>query len=118
MAKHGKKRYTSDLTDRQWRIVEPLIPPAKSGGRPREVSMREVINGILYRVKNGCSWENLPKDFPAAKTVYHYFREWALDGSWERIHAALRTLVRRKAGRNDTPTARTGTGRNSCFLLS
>lgn len=105
MSNHGNKRYTSDLTDKQWRIIEPLIPPEKFGGRPREVAMREVINGILYRVKNGCSWKNLPKDFPAAKTVYHYFREWGLDGTWERVHACLRTLVRRKAGKSDMPTA-------------
>jgi putative transposase len=100
-----KKRYTSDLTNQQWAIIRPLIPPAKPGGRPRETDIREVLNGIFYRLKNGCSWENLPKDFPPNKTVSRYCREWTLDGTIEEIHATLRAMVRKKAGKSETPTA-------------
>jgi len=100
-----KKRYTSDLTNAQWAIIQPLIPPAKPGGRPREANIREVLNGIFYRLKNGCSWENLPKDFPPTKTVSRYCRDWTLDGTIEAIHAALRAQVREKAGKAPTPTA-------------
>ena len=63
MSRQGEKRYTSDLTPRQWEQIKPLIPPARPGGRPRTVNIREVLNGIFYRLKNACSWENLPKDF-------------------------------------------------------
>ena len=68
--KRQQRRYTSDLPNQQWAIIEPLIPAAKKGGRPREVDIREVLNAIFYRLKNGCTWENLPKDFPSHKTVY------------------------------------------------
>lgn len=99
MALGKRKRYTSDLTDGQWRIIEPLLPPAKPGGRPRTVNIREVLNGIFYRLKTGCSWENLPKDFPACKTVFDYYRKWSLDGVIEVIHNTLREKVRLKAGK-------------------
>jgi putative transposase len=82
-----------------------LIPEVKKGGRPRTTDIREVLNGIFYRLKNACSWENLPKDFPPHKTVSRYHREWSLDGTTEKLHAALRTLVRQKAGKAETPTA-------------
>ncbi len=100
-----KKRYTSDLTTAQWLVIKPLIPEAKPGGRPRSTNIREMLNGIFYRLKNACSWGNLPKDFPPNKTVSRYHREWTLDGTFEKIHAALRTMVRQKAGKADTPTA-------------
>ena len=100
-----KKRYTSDLTEAQWRIIAWLIPPAKTGGRPRTSNIREVLNGIFYRLKTGCSWENLPKDFPPHKTVSRYHREWTLDGTIEKIHAVLRGMVRKQAGKAETPTA-------------
>ena len=103
--KAKKKRYTSDLSDKQWKVIEPLLPAAKPGGRPRTSNIREVLNGMFYRLKNACSWENLPKDFPPHKTVSRYHREWTLDGTIETIHSALRTLVRQKAGKVDTPTA-------------
>lgn len=99
------QRYTSDLADQEWEILEPLIPAAKTGGHPRTTDIREVINGILYRLKNGCSWKNLPTDFPPYKTVFHYYREWALDGTIEQIHDTLRRQVRTKAGRTETPSA-------------
>jgi putative transposase len=100
-----KKRYSSDLTDEEWEILEPLIPVAKAGGHPRTTDIREVISGILYRLKNGCSWENLPTDFPPCKTVFHYYREWVLDGTIEQIHDKLRREVRMRAGRTETPSA-------------
>jgi transposase len=100
-----KKRYGSDLTTAQWLVLKPLIPKEKSGGRPRTVNIREVLNGILYRLKNGCTWENLPKDFPNHKTVFDYFRKWTLDGTIEKIHDALRRAVRIAAGKEETPTA-------------
>jgi putative transposase len=103
--KGKRKRYTSDMSDKQWAVIREMIPEAKPGGRPREVNIREVLNGIFYRLKNGCTWENLPKDFPNCKTVFDYFRKWSLDGTIESIHAALREKVRKKAGKKEQPTA-------------
>jgi putative transposase len=97
--------YPSDLTDAQWRRLEPLIPAAKPGGRPRRADMREVVNAVLYVARNGVTWRALPHDFPPWRTVYHYFRAWRLDGTWESIHDALRDLVRTQAGRATSPSA-------------
>jgi putative transposase len=85
--------------------LEPLIPPAKPGGRPRTVDMREVINAICYVDRTGCQWRALPRDFPPWSTVWTYFRTWRNDGAWERIHTALREQVRVKQGREPTPSA-------------
>ncbi len=100
-----RPQYPSDLTDRQWRLLEPLIPPAKAGGRPRSAAMREVVNAILYVLRNGVVWRALPREFPPWKTVYHYFRAWRRDGTWEAIHTALREHLRRADGRNPSPSA-------------
>ncbi len=100
-----RKPYPSDLTDAQWAILEPLIPPAKPGGRPREVDMREVINGILYILRTGAGWRHLPHDFPPHQTVYEYYNAWRKDGSWERMHTTLRERVRQRDGREPTPSA-------------
>src|SRR5215217_5088101 len=100
-----RARYPTDLTDRQWRLLEPLVPAAKPGGRPRSADMREVIDAILYVLRNGIVWRALPHDFPPWKTAYHYFRAWRLDGTWEAIEAALREEVRRGDGRAATPSA-------------
>ena len=97
--------YPSDLSDAQWSIIAPLIPPAWPGGRYRSVDMREVINGILYLIRTGCSWRQLPHDLPPWGTVHYYYRRFRLDGSWKRIHDKLREKVRRKAGRKPTPSA-------------
>jgi putative transposase len=97
--------YPSDLTDAQWRLIEKLIPRAKPGGRPRSVNMREVVNGILYLVRTGCSWRQLPHDFPPWGTVHYYYRRFRLDGAWQKIHDALRNKVRRAAGRKVSPSA-------------
>lgn len=99
------ERYATDLTDREWAILEPLIPPAKEGGRPRRINMREVVNGIFYLLKTGCQWRMLPKDFPNWKTVNDYFSKWRKDGTWQRINDALREQVRSKAGRDKSPSA-------------
>ncbi len=97
--------YPSDLTDAQWRRLAPRLPGAKPGGRPRAVDLREVVNAILYVLRNGIIWRALPHDFPPWPTVYWYFRPWRLDGTWAAIHAALRAEVRRADGREATPTA-------------
>jgi putative transposase len=97
--------YPSDLTDRQWSIIEPLIPPAEPGGRERSVDMREVVNAILYLNRSGCSWRMLPHEFPPWGTVHYYYRRFRLDGSWQLIHDRLREKVRRKAGKKPTPSA-------------
>jgi len=99
------KRYASDLTDQEWVILEPLIPAAKPGGRPRKVEMREVLNGIFYLLKTGCQWRMLPKEFPHWKTVNDYFSKWRQDGTWQRLNDALREQVRVQAGRQPTPSA-------------
>jgi transposase len=100
----ARARYPTDLTDRQWRRLEPHVPPPKPGGRPRSADMREVVNAILYVLRNGIVWRALPHDFPPWKTVYHYFRRWRLDGTWDAIHAALREEVRSADGREATPS--------------
>jgi transposase len=102
---HSRQGYPSDLTDQEWTILEPLIPPAKPGGRPRSVDMREVLNAICYVDRTGCQWRALPHDFPPWPTVWTYFRTWCNDGTWERIHTALREQVRVKQGREPTPSA-------------
>jgi putative transposase len=99
------KRYPSDLTDDEWAILEPLIPPPKPGGRHRSVDMREVVNGIFYVLRGGIPWRFLPKEFPPWKTVYHYFRLWRLDGTWEMLNTRLRERVRSQSGREATPSA-------------
>lgn len=101
----GRKRYPSDLTDEQWRVLEPLIPPEKHGGRHREVDMREIVNAILYMIWTGCPWRQLPHDLPPWGTVWDYFRLWRIDGTWTRIHDNLREMVRVKAGREAQPSA-------------
>jgi len=100
-----EKRYPSDLTDKEWEIIAQLIPQAKSGGRPREVNIREVANAIFYMVKGGMVWRMLPKDFPCWQTVYNYYREWKNDGIIENIHKILREKVREKEGKEKTPSA-------------
>ena len=96
--------YPTDLTDDQWALVEPMIPPS-AGGRPRKTDVRAVANAIFYRLRSGCSWRLLPKDFPPFQTVYEFYRNWRRDGTVERIHDALREAVRRQAGRDPQPTA-------------
>jgi putative transposase len=97
--------YPPDLTCHQWDCINDLIPPANAGGRPRTLDLRHVINAILYVVVGGIPWRMPPKDYPAWKSVYHSFRQWRDDGTWQHIHDTLRAAVRRKAGRHTQPTA-------------
>jgi putative transposase len=97
--------YPSDLTDAQWAILGPSIPPEHELGRPRETDLREVINAIFYRSRNGCTWRALPRDFPPWRTVYNYFQKWRDDGTWASLNDTLRGEVRRRAGREPTPSA-------------
>lgn len=97
--------YPTDLTNRQWDCIKDLLPAPKPGGRPRSLDMRQVINAILYIVVTGAQWRMLPKDYPNWKSVYHYFRAWRDDGTWQRLHDTLRAAVRRKHGKHKHPTA-------------
>jgi len=100
-----RRQYPTDLTDEQWHILEPMIPPEKHGGRHRTVNMREVVNAILYILRTGCQWRNLPHDFPPWGTVSWYFWLWCNDGTWARMHDKLREMVRVEAGREKEPSA-------------
>jgi len=97
--------YPSDLTDEQWQLIAPLLPPAKPGGRPRSVDLREVINGIFYLNRSGCAWRMLPHEFPPWGTVHYYARQWRLNGVWEPVMTRLRERVREEADRAPTPSA-------------
>ncbi len=101
----SRRSYLSDLTDAQWEVLAPLLPPANPRGHPRTVDLREVINGILYVLRGGIPWRLLPHDLPPWGTVWWYFRKWRLDGTWERIHDTLQPKVREMEGREPTPSA-------------
>lgn len=100
-----RKRYSSDLSPLQEELIKDYIPPAKPGGRPREVDMIEVLNAIFYVLVNGVPWRNLPGEFPPWGTVYHYFNQWRKEGVWEKIHEQLKTIVRVMEGRHPSPSA-------------
>ncbi len=100
-----REPYPSDLSDAEWQILKPLIPPAKPGGRPRNTDMREVLNGVFYELRGGCAWRMLPHDLPPWQTVYHYFRQWKGDGTWGRMNQELRTKLRKADGREAEPSA-------------
>lgn len=101
----SKLRYPSDLTDEEWKLVEPLIPPGKRGGGKRTVIMREVVNGLMYILSTGCQWSAIPKDLPPKSTVYDYFDLWSWDGTLDRMHAVLYAECREQASREASPTA-------------
>jgi putative transposase len=96
--------YSTDLTDREWAVLRPLLPPAKPGGRPRSSDLRLIVDAICYVLRSGCAWRLLPRDFPPWSTVSDYFRKWRNAGVWERLNAALRAQVRLLAGRQPTPS--------------
>jgi transposase len=98
-------RYPSDLTEAEWQLIEPLIPPAKRGGGKRTVVMREVVNGVMYVLSTGCQWRYIPKDLPPRSTVNGYFCRWSWDGTLARIHDALYIQCREQAEREISPTA-------------
>lgn len=95
----------TDLTDDAWRVLEPLIPPAKPGGRPRGVDTREIMNASRYQLRSGGAWRLVPHEFPPWPTVYASFRRWEADGTWERIAGALRRDLRMALGRRAAPSA-------------
>jgi putative transposase len=95
MDRTTREPYSTDLTDEQWAVLEPLLPAAKPGGRPREVDLREVMNTLLYQSRSGCQWELLPHDLVAKSTAYEYFAAWRKDGTWQRLVDALRATVRK-----------------------
>ena len=101
----SKLRYPSDVTDEEWALVAPLIPPPKPGGNKRTRDMREVVNGLMYVLSTGCQWRAIPKDLPPRSTVYDYFDRWDHDGTVQRLHYALFVQCREQAGREASPTA-------------
>jgi len=100
----SKLRYPSDLTDVEWTLIKPLIPPAKRGGNKRTVVMREVINGLMYILSTGCQWRAIPKDLAPRSTVNRYFSRWTYDGTLDRIHHTLYVACRERADRDASPT--------------
>jgi putative transposase len=102
-----RKPYPTDLTDDQWEIFETVLPPARPGGRPRGVDLREVINALLYQNRTGCQWDMLPHDFPPKSTVYEYFAAWRDDGTWQRIVEVLRKGLRGMEAPSKEPTPST-----------
>jgi putative transposase len=100
-----RKAYQTDLSDAEWGCLEPHLPVPNATGRPKLHNTREILNAVFYVLKSGCAWRLLPHDFPPWKTVYHYFRQFRLDGTWERMHAALRKRVRVRIKRDPQPSA-------------
>ncbi len=98
-------RYPSDVTDQEWALISPLIPPAKRGGRKRTVEVREVVNGIMYVLSTGCQWRAVPKGFPSRTTLFTYFDLWRYEGVIDKIHHALCVQCREKVGKEASPTA-------------
>lgn len=98
------KRYESDLTDDEFKILEALLPKAFDDGRPRKYSIREIVNGIFYVEKTGCQWRMLPKDFPKWRSVYGYFYKWSKNGLWERINLELVKSFRKNLGKQEKPS--------------
>jgi len=100
-----RQPYSTDLSDAEWSCLEPHLPAPEATGRPRVYPLREILNAIFYVVRSGCSWRLVPHDFPPWRIVYHYFRRFRLDGTWERLHAALRERVRVHLKRDPQPSA-------------
>ena len=100
-----RRAYPTDLSDADWALLAPLIPPVKPGGRPARHTRRELLNAIAYWVRAGCAWRLLPHDLPPWQTVYHYFRTWRREGRWAQILTVLRERERIRQGRDPTPSA-------------
>jgi len=101
----ARKAYDTDLSDKEWGVIEPYVPQPKEGGRPPTHERREIMNAIVYVLRSGCAWRLMPPDLPPWKTVYDYFRQGRLDGTWERINGALREKLRITLGREAEPSA-------------
>ena len=99
------RRYPTDLSEKEWGLLEPYLPAPKWRGRPRLHSPRQILNAVFYVLKTGCQWRMLPREFPPWKTVFHYFRAWRLDGTWERLNRAMRERLRAQLGRDPQPSA-------------
>jgi transposase len=97
--------YPTDLSDHEWALIQHLVPEAKPGGRPEAYPKREILNAIFYLLRSGCSWRMLPHDLPPWRIVYHYFRTWRQDGTWQVMHDLLRGDVRVAAGKHRQPSA-------------
>jgi putative transposase len=103
---HKKRLYTSDMTDKQWQVIQTLLPLERKGpGRPIELDMRQTVNAIFYIVRTGCQWQNLPKDYPNYNSVYYHYRKWCKDNTWQQVNTILRKKDRQRQGRNEDPTA-------------
>jgi putative transposase len=100
-----QRAYPSDVTDEQWELLRPVLARNGTGGRPRTVDLREVVNAIFYLVRTGCQWRSLPHDFPHPSSVRYYFDKWRADGTWPELNDVLRAQVRVAAGREPEPTA-------------
>ena len=98
-----RKAYPSDVSDAEWQMIEALLPAAQPIGRPREVDLREIVNGIFYILREGCSWRALPHDLPPWQTVYNYFQHWQRLGVWQKIRKQLRYQVRERINKTDYP---------------
>ena len=106
--KRAHDRYPSDLTDGEWELIEPFLPPAKSGGRPRSTDLRDVMDAILFMASSGCQWRMLPKCFPPLSTVQHYFYDWRDNGLWQRINTILVMSARELENREVSSSAKCG----------
>jgi putative transposase len=102
---NSRQAYPTDLNDTEWGLIEPSLPPPSRTGRPREHSRREILKAIFYIVRSGCAWRLLPHDPPPWKTVYTYFRQWRVDGTWQRLNTRLRQAVRQQQQRHPQPSA-------------
>ncbi len=100
-----RKPYPTDLSDDEWKYIEPHVPAPKERGRPRIHSLRDILDAIFYVLRSGCQWRLLPHDFPRWPTVYYYFRKWRIDGTWERVNQAIRERLRVRLKRNPQPSA-------------
>ena len=105
MAATARKPYPSDLSDEQWAILEPLLPPPVKAGAPRKTDSREVLDAIVYVLSTGCAWSALPHEFPPEGTVRDYFHQWRRNGLWQQVHDTLRRRVREAAGKEPEPSA-------------
>lgn len=100
-----RKAYPSDVTDKEWSIIEPFMPSEYEDGVERKYDYREIINGVFYLLRAGCSWRSLPHDLPPWRSVYGYFRTWKLNGLWERMNKEIREKLRENLGRDKEPSA-------------
>jgi putative transposase len=100
-----KRTYPTDLSDEEWKHIEPFVPASKPRGRQRIHSPRQILNAVFYVLRSGCPWRLLPREYPPWKTVYHYFRQWRINGTFEKLNAVLRERLRSCLGRNPQPSA-------------